>query len=378
MEALNPDEIFCVYCLKVKPRPIIGEHIILKGLGGHATIPDVCGGPKSCNQELGDTLDREVLRESFIALHRYYAPNVNDGQLGGIQFMPSKLGGYFDLKVFNDGDVKLPPQLAVTEKGVVIAVEHEEKAAADSVLAAFKGIETVFKEDVRDVAEYEPPRIVLNMSKKGLHLIRGRNQTDVDKVKDVLRRGFTVQYSAKAEDVVEPEFRVRVSMEPNTTSRCIVKMAFNMATAVFGAEAMVRPEFNPIRDFIWGIGVNVKPIRQEADGRLIVDLDDRYIDDWTKDRQPEAVGSPEEHTIVLLELDGQLGARVVLFGGAEWFQVRLGPLEGLDRARLPASLVSRTDDDYWYVNAYVVPNGHLKGLDASIDRAFNWPKSPKI
>src|SRR4051812_17369755 len=102
MEVLKPDEIFCVYCVKIKPRPAHGEHIILKGLGGRATISDVCGGPGSCNQKLGDELDREVLRNSHIALHRYYDPKVTKGQIGGTQKVPTKLGGLHS-KVFNDG-----------------------------------------------------------------------------------------------------------------------------------------------------------------------------------------------------------------------------------------------------------------------------------
>ena len=45
-------EIQCVYCSEVKPPPKKkGEHIILDGLGGHATILDVC---KECNQWLGE------------------------------------------------------------------------------------------------------------------------------------------------------------------------------------------------------------------------------------------------------------------------------------------------------------------------------------
>ncbi len=74
--------IRCVYCLEIKPKPVNGEHIILKGLGGRATVPDVCSG---CNQKLGDQLDIEMLRHSFVALHRYYDPKVTKGQVGGAQ-----------------------------------------------------------------------------------------------------------------------------------------------------------------------------------------------------------------------------------------------------------------------------------------------------
>lgn len=37
-------DIQCVSCKEWAPRPIYGEHIILDGLGGRATIPDVCDG----------------------------------------------------------------------------------------------------------------------------------------------------------------------------------------------------------------------------------------------------------------------------------------------------------------------------------------------
>jgi len=372
----KPDEIRCVYCLETRSRPAHGEHIILKGLGGRATIPFVCGGPGSCNQKLGDELDVEMLRNSFIALHRYYDPKISKGQVGGMQLIPSKFGGGFDGKAFNDGSVELLPQMAVLGEKVIIAADSSKQADVDAVLESLKGLDTVFKEIVLDTPENEPPRIVLDLSKNGRHRVRGRTQADVDRVKDVLRRGIVGRQNVDRDDVIEPQMRIKVSMELNTVSRCAAKMAFNFATAIFGAAAMIRPQFHPVRTYILGDAI-VKPLRTDTEGRIFADLDDRFVENWTHRRVPsDVVGATTDHSIELLELGGQLGARMALVGGAERFQIRLGPLHGLDSARLPAYLVRTDEDDYWYVNGHVVPNGYLKGVDAAISAAFNGAKSP--
>jgi len=147
--------ILCVYCCKPKPRPAKGEHIILKGLRGRATIINVCGGPDSCNQTLGDELDIEMLRNSFIALHRYYDPKVLKGQVGGTQFLRSRFGGFYDCKMFNSGQPHLLPQVVLADQGAIVAVEDDDKPAADVVLLCLKGVDTVFKEEI--VGELELP-----------------------------------------------------------------------------------------------------------------------------------------------------------------------------------------------------------------------------
>lgn len=365
------DTIQCVYCLQTKPKPVHGEHIILKGLGGRATIPDVCGG---CNQNLGDELDVEVLRHSVIALHRFNDPKVTKGQVGGTQFIDSKFGGFFDSKVYNDQDIDLLPQVSLTERGPLVAANLVQIEQVKAVLRQLKGQDPPYKEIVRDLPENDPPRVVLNLSGKGVHLARGRTKADVARIKEAIKLGVEVQHAVDPADAIEPEFQVRISMELNMVSRCMAKMAFNMATAVFGAQALIRSQFHPVRNYILG-DVTVKPLRKDDAGRIHADLDDRFVENWTLGRSSGAVGSTTDHAIELLELDGQLGARVALVGGAECYQLRLGPLDGLDAARLPARLYRTDDDDYWYRGAYPIPNGHLKGAQAAMDAAWNTPKS---
>jgi hypothetical protein len=116
-------------------------------------------------------------------------------------------------------------------------------------------------------------------------------------VKDVLRRGIVGRQAVDRDEAIGPDMQIKVSMELNTVSRCAAKMAFNMATAVFGAGAMVRPQFNPIRAFIIGTDVIVKPLREEAGGRIVAELDERYVDNladrrsWQRSRPPPNTAS---------------------------------------------------------------------------------------
>ena len=43
---------------------------------------------------------------------------------------------------------------------------------------------------------------------------------------------------------------LRMSYDPNMVGRCVAKMAFNLASMVFGAEPLVHQRFDPVREYI--------------------------------------------------------------------------------------------------------------------------------
>ena len=129
-------EIQCVYCSEVKPPPKKkGEHIILDGLGGHATILDVC---KECNQWLGDNLDIEFLRNSHIAFYRYFDPAIDDGEIGKIQFVPSRYG-WWDAKMHNSGQLEVKRQVGITDAQWVMVGRIDQQDEFEKALAELKG-----------------------------------------------------------------------------------------------------------------------------------------------------------------------------------------------------------------------------------------------
>ena len=349
------EPIRCVYCLEIKPMPVKGEHIILKGLGGRATTLEVCG---ECNQFFGDNLDIEFLRHSRIALLRFYDPAVTDGQVGDKQFHGSEWG-FWDSRVYNDGDVEILSQVAIIGTQWVAAVRMDKQDEIQKIIDSFVGVDTVFKETIDDIEHHHPPRAIITPRAK-MHQIRGRTQADVDHVKAALKKGGGVPGAAKLLDIVGTEMLMRLSMDPNMVGRCVAKMAFNFATEVLDVDTMVQPSLNPVRAYIRGTDVRDVFITKLPNGQIDAQCDERYVDRWYGLPLSRPALPTAHHAIQLLVLDQSLGAYVALVGGVERFIVRLGPLDGVDSTRLPACITRREDDDYWLLGGHVIPDKQLK------------------
>jgi len=106
--------MICVYCKQEAPLPKKGEHIVLAGLGGRATIDDVCS---PCNQRFGDRLDREFLRSTLIALDRLLDPEVLSGEGPGPQFVKTEQG-YLDARILNSGRCEVLRQIICVDEAV--------------------------------------------------------------------------------------------------------------------------------------------------------------------------------------------------------------------------------------------------------------------
>lgn len=337
----NAERIQCIYCLLVKPRPKTGEHIILDGLGGRSTTRDVCD---ECNQRLGNSVDIEFLRNSPFSLHRYFDPSYQQGQIGKVQFIESS-HGFWDATLENSGQLDFPPQFALHPGGWVLLAKGPDQTFAAQILDRVRTAEPhSIHRNIRDVPEHVPARIVVRG--KTL-LLRARSAGEAEQLLALAKGPLAHEDGHPFEPLAMPEkMNIRLSIDPNIVGRCIAKMAFNMAAAVFGARPLLHEAFNPVRAYILGDDVLDGPT-VGADGEPGVTIDHRYVEPWMG-RPPQAPKTATTvHTVELVKRRGGLGAFVSLFGASEWFAVRLGPLEGLDPSRLGSRLLHRDDDDYW-------------------------------
>ena len=122
--------------------------------GCQATIHDVCA---ACNNRLGKNPDQEFLRNTHIALLRFFDPALTKGQASAPQFVQFE-HGFFDIRLLNTGEMDILPQIAAIPTGVLVCADGDDQGLADSVLAEFKDGAPVVRRVIRDVAEHDPPR----------------------------------------------------------------------------------------------------------------------------------------------------------------------------------------------------------------------------
>ena len=344
--------IRCIYCKQLKPRPRRGEHIVLDGLGGRATIQDVCA---DCNQRLGDELDREFPRNTFIAIHRLLDPSHTRGEGPGPQFVEIDRG-FLDARLLNTRKLIIPAQAALVE-GVLLIVGSEKDLRVDLRKAdeRFRREAERAKILVRDIGEHEPVRLIINAPGRP-GLIRARTEQQAALLIAACRSAST-PVRAWA-----PNMRlagVKLSTDFNVFGRCAAKMAFNMGAAVFGPEHMLRDSFDPIRRYILGDDVVSGPA-VSAEGEAGVKIDYRYVEPWFGTRtERRRLGPRNGHRIVLTADQGFLRGQVTLWGGLEDFHVRLGPCPGSWQSPGKiAALWSRPTDDWWVMGGRHGPQRH--------------------
>jgi tetratricopeptide (TPR) repeat protein len=190
-----------------------------------------------------------------------------------------------------------------------------------------------------------------------------------------------------------------ISIDPNSTSRCVAKMAFNFATDQFGPETMLNSAFDPIRDFITGKDVIPVKTNNDSDGSITWTIDVRHVSHEfsQKDNRRDSCRfladghSITLHAIALEETksDALLVADVVFYGwwnglareGVFDFSVRLGqiPKGFLENCNLPVTLITPLGGggDKLVHHSDSVQLGLDHDIMASINRAARWHEAEK-
>jgi len=338
--------IVCIYCKETRDRPARGEHVVLEALGGNTTIADVCGGRSGCNQKFGDTIDRELLRNSLVTLHRLVVPGGGDHEQQ--MFFPREDHGvWLDVLVRPaEQDMSVLPQLYLHDGGVTAVASPEfdsERLRLASSTFADLGASVRY---IQDIPQYSP-RIVLQTWRRRL-ILRARSSHEAEGFLEVLREKLPRLAAASNEgstDVTLPTdtlLSLPLSTSMNDGPRCAAKMAFNFLSLYCGPEVALQAEFDSVRDYI--TGRNVEPVREIVVGDEIgLTIDTRHVANWAA---TDMTASPwnllrDAHYICLSLQEGQVCAEVGLFGGRCRFLVRLGKAtEGVLRGPLPAVFLS--------------------------------------
>ena len=299
----------------------------------------------------------------MFALHRYFDPSYEDGQIGKTQFVETA-HGFLDATLANSGQLDFPPQFALHPDGWFLCALGPDQDRAEQLLARVRAVhsEQVHR-SIRDVPEHSPARLIL----RGKNIqLRARSEAEADRLLAQAAAAQSVDDRRPFEPLTLPEtMSLRMSVDPNSVGRCIAKMAFNMATAVLGPSVVLGDQFNPVRAYILGTDVQEGPTVTE-DGEAGVLVDYRYVEPWLNRPSRPPVASTRVHTIELVKHRGGLGAFVGLFGASEWFAVRLGPLDGLDTRLLGTRLMRGDDDDYWQIHGVWVSWKRLRKRGASV------------
>ncbi len=237
------------------------------------------------------------------------------------------------------------PQAALVDDRILVVAGVPDQSLANDVLAAFSAGDAIkVHQEINRRSEHTPARLVIDRKSKR-HLVRASSNEVAARLRSVLRKG--VSGSTFSEWDPPRELRMIISVDVNVPGRCACKMTFNMATKILGADRMLDRCFDPVRSYILGHHV-LSGSAQAANGEEGARIDYRFVDPWMTERQCAAnVGYASDHSILLGTVGGELCGSVVLFGGREVFNVRLGSTDPRSSDRLPIGLWCHKATDWW-------------------------------
>jgi hypothetical protein len=332
--------ITCIYCKQERARPARGEHIILDALGGRTTIRDVCGGPGSCNQQFGNSIDRELVRNSLVAVPR----TVGHGGRArdhNVFYFREDHRAWIDivLHVHRTGrrELSVLPQLYLYNGRAIVVASPRFAQARDQMLSLpVDALEAaVTKRLIEDHSHAEPSRIIFQPD-RACYVARARSEatyaqflaslrTELPALVDHLGRepphDVVLRYGAP--------MALQLWIGVNDTPRCAAKMAFNFMCHMFGPDVALRPEFDSVRDYITGRYVEPVVSHVSESGEAGFSVDTRHVANWMAPHEgvpPPPALLRSAHYIILLAHRGEVGAEVGLYGGLLRFAVSLGHL----------------------------------------------------
>lgn len=316
--------ITCIYCRK-QSEPS-KEHVLQKGLGGDLTIQYACsvcnGGFSQIDQVLAECSPMALLRVG------YAMPGGPPTRLGGDHFHYSPEHDLWTEVRLTAGLIpKIPPQLHFRDDKVYF-YGSEASDLADFINFMDRTLANGSLEALRIVVG--PPdrtttiRVVKHRRKDAF--IRAPSEESARSCLSVLGRQWGAIKSSignqnhQTLSYPKPSIDGRHSFLLDDINRAAAKACFNLLAYRHGPEMALRPEFDPIRDYIRGFSiVHADPLPEGC-----VAVDTRFVDPCWADRTQLLQGV--DHALALYYCHPVLFGIAQLYGHAK-FVVRLGSIE---------------------------------------------------
>ena len=323
--------ITCIYCTKTLPPS--REHVLARSLGGDATRPITCS---PCNTTVLSALDQALARRSLVAMARaaYTPSSAFEVELEGNHFHYDQSKDlHTDVTLTNRLKPRVFPQLHFRYGVDEVAVTGEAREDIDQLVAFVDRLiasTTLRKLHVKvgPADRVTTARLVVHRPKDGY--LRVRTLSDEQKIFEALEskwamlreRIFTESAVAVQNTIDAPTIGVGLSITLDDTFRAVTKTAFNVLATDVGVEFALRPEFNPVREYVLGIDIR-HPENRAVDQ---VAVDERFVAQVGPQESPALPTATDEHLVTLFYHSGHVRACVTLYGDHSFF-VDLGAID---------------------------------------------------
>jgi hypothetical protein len=312
----------CIYCCR--PGPVSREHVLQASLGGNLTAPFVCD---ACNTGFS-TIDQALAEQSLVSHARaLHTPRERPVRLGGTHFMHDvEHDVWQEVQIKNQFSTYVPPQFHFRLPNVwFFGSSRDAKVSFVDLLA--KRIRSGTARSIRLQIGPDPYcttiRIVQHRRKD--LFVRAPTKEDGARFLDLLAEKWSefepvLRLEPKDRRIDSPTILVHLSIGIDDCYRAIAKTAFNFLALRKGVEFVLRPEFDPVRNYIRGLDIRwpsaVKPGQVAFDPRFVRPL---------APRDPLLIPTAE-HLLMLGYAHPNVFACVTLYADYSYL-VTLGQLE---------------------------------------------------
>ena len=327
--------IVCIYCKGTKEPS--REHALQRALGGDLVFRDVW---EDCNRREFSVIDQALAERSFIGFQRVGStpPGAFDVKLGGDHFLfhpPSGLTLEVAVRNHMRSEVYLQVHAEFNEDGTCMlriacaTPEDSERLSAYLEATIKNGTLDALHAKIGPDEAGSTPRFVMHREADGF--LRGQSQEAVDQLRKILRGHWSEkapEYLAGTGDpahqqkVEHPVVRIGVPVDFNQVNRAVAKVAFNVMASKLGPDFALRPEFDPIREYIRGRDVRLPEVGPDE-----IPIDSRFV--RFVDPGGEAPIPCDAHAVALFGTPYGLCAWVTLYRTSH-FLVRLSPVAPRD------------------------------------------------
>jgi hypothetical protein len=322
--------MICIYCKSES----VGskEHVLQKSLGGNLGIRDVCG---ACNRAFS-SIDQSLAENSLPGLMRVGVTKAGtfNVRLGGDHFRLNDADFWEEVRIVNGMQAIVLPQIhlvGIQENGqsrvAVVAGEQDELKSFIALVSEKVADGTIQDTHIKTGPSPQDttPRLVGYRS-DGL-FVRAASTADGESFLKLLAGAWSalraqVETGSQQELQVvhQPTILVTQRMRIDDNYRAVAKTAFNVLATKRRPSFVLRPEFDPLRDYIRGLAlVHKQPL---APGEIAVDT--RFVQMLRFGEVPLVpTGS---HAVIIVYTAPALLAFVTLYSKYS-FVVRLAEIE---------------------------------------------------